>query len=209
MDEVKFYFSFRSPYAWLAYERMSRLGTGFPAALRRIPVFPPPDFPNDPAAVPAKLAYIRHDVERLAAAYGLPVHWPEGIDTDWMRPHAAYRYAADTSHGDAFALGVYRARFSSGRDIGSNDVLRAVAADCGLDPEATVRACDDPAAQQAVFTGMMEAMQDGLFGVPFFVWRDQHFWGNDRIEWLLRTLAAAAGRPVSDLRTDPFARPQG
>ena len=209
MDEVKFYFSFRSPYAWLAYERLARIGSTFPAPLRRIPVFPPPNFPNDPAAVPTKLDYVLHDTARIAAAYGLTVTRPPNVDTDWMRPHAAYRYAADAGHGDAFALAAYRARFSYGRDIGSTDVLYAVAAEVGIDPDATVHACDDSTVQQAVLNGMMEAMQDGIFGVPFFAWRDQRFWGNDRIEWLLRALAIAAGRPVPDLCADPFARPQG
>ena len=73
MEQVTFYFSFRSPYAWLAYHRIVRAGASLPVEFVRVPVFPPPDFPNDPAAVPAKLQYIAKDVARIAAAYGLSV----------------------------------------------------------------------------------------------------------------------------------------
>ena len=100
MESIKMYFSFRSPYAWLAYHRLVHALQGFPIAVRRIPVFPPPDFPNDPAAMPLKLAYIFADVQRIASAYGLPVRFPEKGDTDWMRPHAAYVYAERQGRGD-------------------------------------------------------------------------------------------------------------
>ena len=70
MTTIDFYFSFRSPYAWLAYYRVVRALPELATRLVRIPVFPPPSFANDPAAIPAKLAYIGADVRRLAAAYG-------------------------------------------------------------------------------------------------------------------------------------------
>jgi 2-hydroxychromene-2-carboxylate isomerase len=33
-----------------------------------------------------------------------------------------------------------------------------------------------------------EAEEDGVFGFPFFVYAGQKFWGNDRIEWLVRAI---------------------
>ena len=43
-----------------------------------------------------------------------------------------------------------------------------------------------------------EAEADGAFGVPFLIYKGENFWGNDRIEWLVRAIrgdraAAAAG----------------
>lgn len=207
METVKFYFSFRSPYAWLAYHRLEPAFAGVPVEVRRIPVFPPKDFPNDPAALPNKLAYIREDVKRIAAAYGLRAQPPATVDIDWMRPHAAYVYAVDHGCGDAFALALYAARFSDGRDVGDDRVVRAAGAACGLDGDAVTRACDDPAAQERVMLGMAEALQDGIFGVPFFVYRGEKFWGNDRLEWLLRAIARDLGREVPDLRPMPLAPP--
>ena len=48
---------------------------------------------------------------------------------------------------------------------------------------------------------------DGVFGVPYFVYRERAYWGNDRLEWLLRDVAERLGRAVPDLRPDPLARP--
>jgi 2-hydroxychromene-2-carboxylate isomerase len=207
MDAITFYFSFRSPYAWLAYHRLGRALDGVAVRVERVPVFPPPDFPNDPAANPQKLKYLFTDVERIATAYGLTVRWPADADTDWMRPHAAYLHAADAGRGDPFAMALYAARFSRGEDVARDDVIARAADSAGVDGAATVRAAGDPAFHERVFTGMGRALQDGIFGVPYFVYGDQVFWGNDRLEWLVRAIRTRAGQPVPDLRGDLLARP--
>ncbi len=208
MDTVRFYFSFRSPYAFLAHHRAGRAFHGLPVTIQPIPVFPPPDYPNDPAAVPAKLAYIARDAARIAREYGLPPFtWGGDVKTDWMRPHAAWVFASDSNEADAFARGVFAARFCDSRDVGADETLRDVGARCGLDPDAVVRAAGDPALHQRVGLGMLQAREDGIFGVPFFAWRDQRYWGNDRLEWLVRDIQRAHGASVPDLVDDPMARP--
>jgi 2-hydroxychromene-2-carboxylate isomerase len=208
MEPVRFYFSFRSPYAWLGYHRVGPALGALPVKIQTIPVFPPPDYPNDPAAVPAKLAYIVHDAGRIAEAYGLPpMRWRGDVATDWMRPHAAYVCATDQGKGDAFAMGVFEARFCEARNVGTDDTLREVAVRCGLEPDALVAAADDPAVHQRVGLGMLQAREDGIFGVPFFAWRDQRYWGNDRLEWLVRDIRRAHGERVADLAADPMAAP--
>jgi hypothetical protein len=46
-----------------------------------------------------------------------------------------------------------------------------------------------------------------LFGVPLFVYRDGRYWGNDRLEWVLRDIAGATGLDTPDLSEDVFACP--
>jgi len=207
MDTVTFYFSFRSPYAWLAFHRIHAALAGLPVELERVPVFPPPNFPNDPAAVPAKLRYLMEDVGRIAAAYGLTLRWPERGDTNWMRPHAAYVFATRRGCGDAFALQTFAARFQRGADVGDNAVLADVARRCDLDPAAVVRAADDADMHAEVVRGMQRAVGQELFGVPTFIYRGQKFWGNDRIEWLVRTIQSDLGQSVPDPRAEQLARP--
>ena len=207
MGNVRFYFSFRSPYAWFAFRRIEPALSGLPVALEYVPVFPPEDYQGDNRSNPAKSGYIDADVERFAKAYGLKLCWPEPFDTDWIRPHAAYLFAQDQGCGRAFALAAYSARFAEGRDLGSDDVMREVAEVSGLDPEATIRAADDPAMHKRILEGFAHSRKDGIFGVPFFVYRGQTLWGNDRVEWLVRAIQEDSGKPVPDLQSDPLARP--
>jgi len=64
-------------------------------------------------------------------------------------------------------------------DVGDDANLREVATRSGLDAAAIVRAADDAEFQQRVMVGMGNALQAGIFGVPFFVYRGENFWGNE------------------------------
>ena len=202
-DAIRLYFSFRSPYSWLAFVRVEPALAGLPVTLEYLPVFPPPDFPNDPAAVPNKLAYIQQDVARQAASYGFSVKLPEKLDCDWIRPHAAFLYALDQGKGREFGRALFEARFMEGRDVGEDSVMAEVAAAQGLDAGALVAAAGDPVYQTRVVTGMIQGVKDdAIFGVPYFVYRGERFWGNDRIDWLVRAIRCAHGMPVVDLTRD-------
>ena len=59
-----------------------------------------------------------------------------------------------------------------------NDRLRAVAA-----------ACDAAAAEQPETARLYESQTEraiarGVFGMPFYIYRDEPFWGQDRLEML-------------------------
>jgi 2-hydroxychromene-2-carboxylate isomerase len=204
MDSVRFYFSFRSPYAWLAFHRIDRIVDECPVRFEYIPVAPSAAFQVGTSVNSAKRAYIREDIARFADACGLTLRWPDPFDTEWVRPHAAYLFAEGQGKGRMFALATYAARFSEGRNIGTDQVLERLSHACGLAPEAVVEAAHDPRNHEQVLTRMRTGRDDGLFGVPFFVFRGHKYWGNDRIEWLLREVYRSAGRNVLDLRHNPL-----
>lgn len=202
-DRIRFYFSFRSPYAWLAFHRLASVADA--VDFESIPLIPPRGFLED--MDPRKRRYIAEDVRRIARAYGLELRWPDPFDTDWMRPHCAFLHAADAGAGTRFGAAVFEARFCAGCDVGDPLVLREVAGRCGVDPDAVVAAAESRPLRGRVIAGMRSMQSDGVFGVPYFVYRGRAYWGNDRLEWLLRDVAEAAGRNVPDLRPDPLVRP--
>jgi len=209
MESVELYFSFRSPYSWLVFHRLEAAFRDLPVALTFVPAYPAGDFPNDPAALPAKLAYLIADVGRIAEAYGLSPRWPGKIDTDWPRPHAAFLGADDRGRGLAFARAAFAARFERGLDLAADSTLEGVARACGEDPQRVVRDADDPALCERTRASLARRRESGVFGVPTFVYREQKFWGNDRLEWLVRAIRRDAGLPVPDLRAAALATPAG
>jgi 2-hydroxychromene-2-carboxylate isomerase len=202
-EPVRFYFSFRSPYSWLAMLRIEAALSDLPVRLEYLPVFPPPNFPNDPAAVPNKLKYIQLDTARIAEQYGFITQPLGAMDTNWARPHAAFLYAQDQGKGREFALDLYAARFSRGLDAGDDGVMADVAKAHGLDAKELLKAADDEGFQTRVVLGMIQGVkEDSIFGVPLFAFRGEPFWGNDRIDWLVRAIRRAHGLPVVDLKRD-------
>jgi 2-hydroxychromene-2-carboxylate isomerase len=182
---VRFYFSFRSPYAWIAAERLeSELGD-LVVPIERIPIFPTPRlFPNDPSAMPAKVAYLLQDIPRLAREYGLTVRFPSSGDTDWTLSHAAFLGAESEGAGQRFMVEVFRKRFSEGLDLGEDDVVADAATRSGLNPDAILAAGHSEALRAQVSKGWRTAAErDRTFGVPSFVYAGKLYWGQDRMHF--------------------------
>ena len=185
-DAIRFYFSFRSPYAWIAAERLdSELG-GLGVPIQRIPIFPTPElFPNDPSVLPDKVAYLLQDVPRLAREYGLTVRFPSTTDTDWALPHAAFLAAEAQGAGQRFMVQAFRKRFSEGLDLGDDDVVADAAGKAGLDPDAILDAAHSQPLRAEVSAGWQRAVErDHIFGVPSFVYAGKLYWGQDRMHFL-------------------------
>jgi len=204
-ERIRCYFSFRSPYAWLAFHRLRDLAAAGSPPLDFVPLIPPRGFLDD--MDPRKRRYIGEDVQRVAEAYGLVLRWPDPFDTDWLRPHAAFLHAADAGKAVPFGSAVFTARFSEGRDVGDPAVLGEAASAAGLDAEAIAAAAESRPLRSRIVAGMRSMQEDGVFGVPYLLFRGRAYWGNDRLEWLLRDVAEQSGRAVPDLRGDPLARP--
>jgi len=196
---VRFYFSFRSPYAWFVAQRWQvELGDVQPA-VERIPFYPTREtFPNDPTLVPNKIAYVVQDMIRLAREYQLALKPPPAIDTDWGRAHAAYLgiERAQADRAEAFMLEMFRSRFSRGLDVALPEVIAGAAARAGADATLANESAASPELQREVAGSFQRGQQNHrIFGAPSFVLGDQLFWGHDRMPQLRRALldgAAAA-----------------
>ena len=191
MATVRFYYSFRSPYAWIATERIEAELADLDVGLELHPIFPiPGQFPNDPASLPAKVRYLLQDVPRVARAHGLKVRFPNHVDTDWALPHAAAVVADELGHGLPFALEMFRQRWVQGADIGEPEVVGEAARLAGLDADTIVTRAQDDALQQQVADAWTRVREeDGVFGVPTFALGDALFWGQDRIAALRAAIA--------------------
>jgi len=206
-NTVRFYFSFRSPYSWLAFYRISKIMDDLPIEFEFIPVYPPKEFENDPKKNIRKTVYIGEDIKRFADAYGLELSWPKPFDIDWAIPHAAYIYAEEKGKGLEFILESYICRFSSGLDIATTEVLKCIASSCDLNDIELIDASLSPKYREQLEKRMAQGNKDKIFGAPFFIYQGQKYWGNDRLEWLLRDIMVNTKQAVPDLKSDLFLRP--
>ncbi len=186
MKTVKFYFAFNSPYAFLANVRIEEALTDCNAALSCRPVYSPSSSGSPPSISQERLAYMHNDVARFSDAYGIDMK--PGVFADTGAACRGFFYAQRKGLGPDFRRAIFRARWLEERDISDRDVLVAAAAHCGLDTDEFAQALDAPEYALALEQANAEAQEDGVFGFPFFVVDGEKFWGNDRIEWLVRHL---------------------
>jgi 2-hydroxychromene-2-carboxylate isomerase len=205
---VDLYYSFRSPYSWLAFHRLMRVRSHLPVALKLYPGFPDPAGPEPGVTADSRrLMYLIRDVGRISAAYGLSIHWPPRIDVDWMPPHAGMYFAVARGVGERYVREAFRSRFELGEDLGDNEVLGGIACRCDLDPTDLVAACHNPEFHERVRESLARFREEEVFGVPTFVFEGRVYWGNDRLEWLLRDVFGHLGREVPALDSNLFRSP--
>lgn len=184
---VRFYFAYNSPYAFLANTRLARELAPLGVAIDYKPIYSPRSGPAPDVSSP-RMRYLFEDVRRFADAYGLPLN--PGPFADTRRACLGFLFAREEGRGLAYHDAVYAARFLEGRDVGDVETLTAVAEQAGLSGSRFVAALDDPRWAAALAQYGQDAAADEVFGFPFFVFRQQRFWGNDRIEWLIRAIQA-------------------
>ena len=187
MTTVKFYFAFNSPYAFLANTRIEEALAECNAALSCKPVYSPRTSGSGPSGLSeAKLSYMMADVARIADGYGIDMR--PGPFADTQTACLGFFYAQRKGLGPDFRRAVFAARWLEEADIADRDVLFAAADSCGLDRDGFTAALDDPEFAALLAKSKADAEEDAVFGFPFFVVGQEKFWGNDRIEWLVRYL---------------------
>jgi 2-hydroxychromene-2-carboxylate isomerase len=198
---VDLFWSFRSPYSYLAVPGAQQLERDFEVVLRFRPVLPlavrDPAFFSPDNLKRAK--YIRVDWPRRAEMLGLPHAWPhpdpivQDMQTYRIAPEQPYIHrltrlgveAERRGRGIEFAREVSLRIFGGTRDWHQGEHLAQAARQAGLDLAAMDAAIAEPSAHDAEIEANQQALAAaGHWGVPTFVFEGEPFFGEDRIDTL-------------------------
>ena len=188
-----------SPYCFLAGPRLVDLAARHGLEVAVLPadmgtVFPATGGLPLGQRSPARRAYRLVELRRWRAMHAPamnvePRYFPVADRTAALAIVAAAQ-AGDDALALANALG--RAVWQEERDIAAPGTVAAVAAACGLDGARLLAEAATDAVAAAYAANTERALALGVFGVPWFVWRDEPFWGQDRLDLLERAGSAGA-----------------
>ncbi|OCC07770.1 2-hydroxychromene-2-carboxylate isomerase [Streptomyces sp. PTY087I2] len=199
---TRWYFSFRSPYSWLAFHDLTERYPDVADAIEWRPYWEPDEIssrllddegiqlPYVPMSKEKHL-YILQDIKRLSTERGLPIAWPVDRDPNWGVPHLGYLVAEEGGRGRDYIRAVSEARWVKGYDITDRKVIAGLAEGLGLDPLRVANAVDDESIRMRGLGFLREMDRDGVFGVPFFIHRRDKFWGIDRLPGFVAAVRAA------------------
>ncbi len=197
------FWSFRSPYSYLATRRYVALTERYDLDIALRPVYPlairQPDFFEHNH--PGWLGYVLRDVVRLAEFHAIPFGppRPDPIVQDMTtrkiadeQPHIHRitrmgQAAAQRGRGLAFADAVSRLIWGGAQGWNEGDHLAKAAAGAGLAIDALeAEAADDAAALDREIAANQDALEAaGHWGVPTLLFEGEPFFGQDRIELAL------------------------
>lgn len=195
---IDYFFTPVSPFTYLGHERFVALAARHGASINVKPVdfgriFPVSGGLPLKQRAPQRQAYRLFELARWSAHLGLPLNReprffpvPAELASKWI-------LAAQGHDGDAAALrlagALLRAVWAEERSIADADTVWAIAREQGLDAAALagLAAAADIAARYDALT--QEAIERKVFGAPTYIYHDDPFWGQDRLDFLDRALA--------------------
>ena len=196
------YFSFRSPFSWMAMDKL--LASPHRDDVDLIPFWDPDPRTEQLVAArgaslhyvqmsKAKHLYILQDTKRAAAALGHQMVWPVDRSPWWEVPHLAWLQARRDGCADVLYRVLIAARWTRGEDICMQHDLAAIADAAGLNGSALARAVDDESIRDEAAECLVAAYHDDVFGIPYFLVGPHRFWGLDRVDQFLAVLDGATG----------------
>ena len=198
-SRLEFWYDFASTYSYLSAMRIEALaaGAGVEVVWKPLllgPIFRAQGWDTSPFNIyPAKGRYMVRDMERLAAARGLPFKLPSPFPQNSLHAARLALIGLAEGWGVAFTRAVYEAQFADGANIGDKRVLTGLLTRLGpglnLDAEALLARSETPETKQRLRQQTEEAQELGIFGAPSFLTRGELFWGDDRLEQALAMVA--------------------
>lgn len=212
----RLYFSFRSPYSWLAVRRLRAAVPDMSSEFECFPYWDPDEKTSAALAERggefhyvqmsrAKHLYMLMDTKRLAHRSGTEMAWPVDVDSWWELPHLGWLYARREGREWEFYDEIVAARWGRGEDICTPAVVAAAASRASLDPEQTVAAPHDASIRNEAADCLYQAYLDDIFGIPYLKWGRHRFWGLDRVDAFLDTWKPDASERTNERASDPRA----
>lgn len=194
----EYYFAPQSPYAYLGHARFMHMMQKPGVALEIKPIDLGRVFSVSgglPLAKrpPQRQAYRLLELKRWSDFLQVPLNPQPAFFPVAGDLAAKLIIATQVAHGNdaAFAVthAIMRALWAEEKNIADPDQLTVIAVACGLDGKQLMQAAGDTAIETAYDHFTQQAIDLGVFGVPWYVVDGESFWGQDRLDFVERALA--------------------
>jgi 2-hydroxychromene-2-carboxylate isomerase len=187
---VTFWYDFGSPNAWFAHHVIPGIEARTGATFTYVPVLLGGIFKATGnqapfaafSSVPAKLAYMNHEMARFMRRHGL--------QRFTMNPHFPLNTLA-LMRGAVAAEGLgllapynetmFRFMWETPRKLDDPAILAETLAEAGLPAEQLLALSQDPAVKDRLVANTQAAVEAGVFGIPSFRVGDELFFGKDSL----------------------------
>jgi 2-hydroxychromene-2-carboxylate isomerase len=201
---IKLYYDYKSPFTYLAMHPAYALMESHRVRLHYIPheldvrgAFGG-ELNKRPEREWRKVRYLYLDARRYANARGLIVRGPQKIfdsKLSLMSGLFADKHGLFRPYSDR----VFERFFKRELNIEDPAALAAVMKETGLDADAFQRYATHEGPRELA-EAFATGERDGVFGVPTFIVDGEPFWGNDRVEWVVKKLDAMGLRRQETIR---------
>ncbi|MCW5744814.1 MAG: 2-hydroxychromene-2-carboxylate isomerase [Alphaproteobacteria bacterium] len=196
---IDYYVSLMSPWTYLGSARIEALAAKHGATMTIWPVDFGQVFPASgglplPKRAPQRQAYRMMELKRWRAHLGVPIKLEPkffpGNEQPAARAVIAVREKIDGGKAIRLAHAVLRGVWEQDKNVADPATLAGIIAGVGLDAAQVMALAETPEIVALRESDTRRAIELGVFGAPSYVIDGEIFWGQDRLEFVDRKLAA-------------------
>lgn len=202
-DAIDYYFWINSDWAYFGNPRLKAMGERYGLPINYYPV--------DIGAVYARTGGIKLplrsqerrdyrflEMRRFRDILAMPINLEPKYMTQSVEIPSRFAIAAMQMGlpGHDLVHAIMTALWVEEKDIEDAATLVAIAAGLGLDGAAILARSKGGEAAEQYYRNTDAGIARGMFGAPFYFFRGEAFWGQDRLEMLDATIARALGQPA-------------
>ena len=194
--EIDYYYTHVSPWSYLGAARLYKIAELAGAKINFKPVNFGVIFRQSGGIplgkrAPQRRAYRMMELKRWKAHLGVelnldPKFFPTNDTTANLMAVTAGLDGLDVA---PLSLAIMRKCWIEEKDIAQDTVLIEAASQCSLDGDALLAKSREDRAQEGFDANTEEASKRQVFGAPTYIYKDEVFWGQDRLDFLERALA--------------------
>lgn len=196
---VDYFFSPVSPWTYLGHARFAEMAQRHGAAVNVKPadfgkIFPVSGGLPLPKRAPQRQAYRLMDLKRFRDYLKVPLNLQPKFFPAPGDPAAQFIVAAGRAGGSDAAMrlagAIMRACWAEERNVADAETLVAICKEQGMDGAQLAAAAQTDAVKAEYEGYTQEAIARNVFGAPSYVIGEEIFWGQDRLDFVERALAA-------------------
>jgi len=196
----EYYFSPISPWSYLGHQRLLALAAQHGIKIDMKPI----DMAQLYAAsgglplakrAPQRQAYRLQELQRWSDYLAMPINVQPAFFPVSGDLSAKLLIAVQLAHGTEAALnlctGIMRALWSEQKNIADEATLISLADLAEMDGVALLKSAETASIAAQYQQHTQQAIAANVFGVPWYVFEGQAYWGQDRLDFLERAFAAS------------------
>jgi 2-hydroxychromene-2-carboxylate isomerase len=194
---IDYFISCGSPWTYLGHQRVEEIASCHRATITYKPadfnkIFPVSGGLPVNKRAPQRQHYRMHELRRWKAYLNVPLIL-EPTNFPPTNLGLAARFAV--SAPDNTAIGklcgaILTALWAHDRNISDPETLKAIGNEAGMDGAKLLKSANGTAAQKAIDENSNEAIKRDVYGAPTYIYGEELLWGQDRLDFLDRALAA-------------------
>ena len=202
-EVIEYYYALASPWSYLGNDELKRLASIFKKTIDPIIIDYDVMFEASgtiplPKRPPLRKSYRLKELARWSKKRGVeldpepPFYKGEEEEPDELLA-ALMVTAIKMTGGDSLELAhaISRALWAENRFPFTESELFSIATELQLKPLELISRARSEEVSQFYRDQTQKAIDRGVFGMPFYIYKDEPFWGQDRLEMLADALSAA------------------